>query len=104
MNKFEKIEIPSQIPNTKTFGIYKNGDLAWYEILPCDGYVLHNKSRDYEEIAPDSFDKKKVLGYGETPSSCPLNYSFVPVVVYDENGETYVGFGEYELFAKPKNN
>lgn len=101
--EYKRIEItPSPVPNTKYFGIYKGDFLSRYEIVANEGYLLHNKARDYDEIDVETNERKTVLGYGETASSCPLDYDFSPVVVYDESGISYIGFGKFELFAKSK--
>jgi len=100
MAKFERIEIPSQIPNTKTIGIYKDGVLVWYEITPITGYVLHNNARDYTEIDENTGEHKKRLGYGVTPSSCPSNYDFTPVTITDEKGRAFTAYGKFELAAR----
>lgn len=73
------------IPNT-TMQIYTNGqgvDLAYY-ITPIEGYVIHDKARDFQAVDPDTFDPLfdengdpiMVQGFTTATASCGLNYDF----------------------------
>lgn len=89
--------IPSIIPNTTMIRGLVDGVHRNYRITPNEGYVLHNKFRDYEDA-----DGNAHLGYTKITISCAANYDFSPVTVTDEYGGTFIGYGVNEYAARPE--
>lgn len=77
-------DTPSLIENA-TMQIYSNntGDVA-YRITPVEGYVLHDKGRDFQAVDPDTYDPLfdengdpiMVQGFTGGTASCGINYDF----------------------------
>lgn len=63
------------IENT-TMQIYSNdsGDRAYY-ITPVDGYVLHDKARDWEDL-DENGNTIIVQGFTRGTATCSINYDF----------------------------
>ncbi|MBR1969587.1 MAG: hypothetical protein IKA17_04445 [Clostridia bacterium] len=71
-------DIETKIENTiMQERVNENGDVVNYTILPCDGYKLHEKSRD--EIATDEYGNetgKIIKGYTTGLVTTLANYDF----------------------------
>lgn len=83
------------IPNT-TIEIFMD---RVYRITPNEGYVLHNKSRDWTEGDP-MMGEEEVLyrGYSTVASTVPLSYDFDNTTEIDG----YTAYGSKEIFARPR--
>ena len=68
--------IPSNIENTTMKKAYDNGNFVSYRITPIEGYVLHDKARDYTDMNPDTMEETFKLGYTTATASCGANYDF----------------------------
>lgn len=88
---YESIE--TKIPNTtmvkgiNELGVHKN-----YRITPNEGYVLHDKDGEYEDL-----DGIYIYLFSSGMCSCGANYDF-------DNTTTvlgYTAYGEREFFAMP---
>lgn len=65
--------IPSPVSNAEVKQRYKDGILHGYNIKPMDGYVMHDKFMDSEDI--DTGDL--TLGYRTAEASVWSDYDFV---------------------------
>ena len=94
--------VPTLIPNTTMQKGLLNGEHKIYNIYPNDGYVLHDKENDFVGNDPETGEEIKELWYASRMASCGANYDFSPVTVTDENGVTFVAYGEREFFVRSK--
>lgn len=95
--------IPSLIPNTSMKLTLRDGVPHMYGITPNEGYVLHDKSADHYEYDDDTGEVLYLvkMRYSTGRCSCLANYDFSPVVVTDENGNTFTAYGsQYEFFTR----
>ena len=67
---------PSLIEHTNMKKAYDNGNFVSYRIAPIEGYVLHDKARDYTDMNPDTMEETFKLGYTTATASCGANYDF----------------------------
>lgn len=97
---------PTSIPNTVMKTGYYNGVHKVYTITPIEGYVLHDKARDWQGDPVIGEENRVYRGFGTTVASCGPAYDFSPVEVQyiDANGITVTvtayGAGR-EFFAIP---
>lgn len=68
---------PSPIDNATVCKLLADGVHRQYEITPNDGYVLHDKGRDWTEIDPETEEEVLKLGFTAGDASCPATYDFV---------------------------
>jgi hypothetical protein len=47
-----------------------------YWIKPNEGYKLHEKIRDVEDVDPETGKPILILGFNESISTCSINYDF----------------------------
>lgn len=95
----------SPIPNTVMQKMYIGGVHKAYSIKPISGYMLHDNAMDVDVIDENTVEiLGKELGY--SPSSvdvtCGANYDFQNHIVTDENGNTFVAYGNRDFFAVPE--
>lgn len=90
------------IPNTTMRKLLKDGVHITYNIEPNEGYVLHDKGRDMNDLDPETMETIFKLGYTGGMASCGANYQFYPEIIATENGEQVIGYGSREFFAKLK--
>lgn len=96
--------IPTLIPNTTMQRRFIDGVHKQYVIAPVDGYVLHTKTADYEELDTETGmpTGRTIFCYASGSASCGANYDFTPLQVTDENGVTFTAYGaQREFFARP---
>lgn len=67
---------PALIANTTMRKLLSDGVHRVYDITPVDGYVLHDKARDWEEEDPETFEMVTKLGYTTGTASCAASYDF----------------------------
>lgn len=67
---------PSLIANTTMRKLLSDGVHLTYNITPIDGYVLHDKGRDWTDIDPETEEEIMYLGYTTGTASCAANYNF----------------------------
>lgn len=67
---------PTPIENTTVVKAFVNGAHRQYEITPNDGYVLHNKVRDWIQRNEETGEEILRCGYSSCMSSCPASYDF----------------------------
>ena len=79
--------------------ILRDGVLFCYEIKAVDGYILHDKVRDWYEFDPvTGMESEKVTrGYTRGSASCGANYDFTQTATIDG----YPAYGSREFFARP---
>lgn len=68
--------IPSLIPNTTMYKNLRDGVHTTYVIAAIDGYVLHDKNRDWTEEDPITMEETYKLGYTTGTTTCPASYDF----------------------------
>ena len=85
--------VKTLIPNTTMSKRVLNGVDKYYIIKPNEGYVLHDKAADQE-----TREGKLVCRYSSGSASCGINYDFTPVAVSDENGGSFIAYGEQRAF------
>lgn len=68
--------IPSLIENTTMYKKLRDGVHTTYAITAVDGYVLHDKGRDWTEINPETGEEVLKLGYTTGTATCAANYDF----------------------------
>lgn len=96
--------IPTLVPNTTMQKMILDGVHRSYVIAPIEGYVLHDKNRDWNDIDPVTGmpSEEPTLGYTTGTATCGANYDFTTVQVTDENGVTHTAYGaKREFFARP---
>ena len=104
MITYENLSI-SPIPNTVMQKMYIGGVHKAYSIKPILGYVLHDNTMDIE-IRDES--TMEVIGkeFGYSPSTvdvtCGASYDFAEHTITDENGNTFVAYGNRDFFAVPE--
>lgn len=68
---------PTLIENTTMQKYINNqGVFRTYHITPVNGYVLHDKARDYTNIDEETMEEVLVLGYTRGTATCAANYDF----------------------------
>jgi hypothetical protein len=69
--------IPSLIENTTMqMGINESGAHKTYRITPVPGYVIHDNTRDYTDLDPETMEEVEKLGFTRGTVSCAANYDF----------------------------
>lgn len=70
--------IPTLIENTTMQKRLLDGVHRTYRITPNEGYVLHDKERDWYELDPETgMESEEVtLGYTTGTATCAANYDF----------------------------
>lgn len=68
--------IPSLIENTVMQKMLKDGIHKTYVIGPTDGYVLHDASRDWIYIDPNTMEETLKLGYTTGTATVAASYDF----------------------------
>lgn len=70
--------VPSLIANTTMVKGISNGVHKTYEITPCEGYVLHDKNFDIEEVDPETLEPTGniILGFYAGMRSVRYDYDF----------------------------
>lgn len=65
------------ILNTKMKqGVDNKGTIRFFRISPNEGYKLHDKLRDWEEVNPETNETTLHKGYTEIIASCGADYDF----------------------------
>lgn len=64
------------IANTTMQKMLSDGVHTGYEITPNEGYVLHDKGRDWTEPNWETMEDELHLGYTRGSASCRVNYDF----------------------------
>lgn len=96
---FEKINSP--IPHTVAEQFVKeNGEKGFIKISPLEGYELHTKGLDYDEIDEEGKFVGHRRGYARGFATCSPKYDFSAHTVKDENGVEYVAYGDREFYTK----
>lgn len=94
--------VPSLIPHTTMRKRIKNGVATYYNIVPEEGYVLHDKGRDVEIEIEDNPEQIELhRGYTKMGTTCGINYSFDIGTLTLENGDFAISYGEQQYFAIP---
>lgn len=94
---------PTLIPNTTMRKKFIDGVHKVYTIEAVDGYVLHDKAADVEEINPDTLEPtgRIIFAYASGEKTCGANYDFTTLQVTDETGVTHTAYGaQREFFAR----
>lgn len=68
--------IPPIVENTVMKMKVNDGVDYVYSITAIDGYVLHDKRRDWTAINPDTLEETYMLGYASGTVTCPASYDF----------------------------
>ena len=71
--------IPSLIPNTTMYKNLRDGmQHTTYAIAPVEGYVLHDKNRDWYGFDPitGELNAEPTLGFTTGTTTCPADYDF----------------------------
>lgn len=68
--------IPTIIPNTTMQKMLLDGVHRSYVIAPIDGYVLHDKNRDWTDIDYDTMAETIILGFTTGTATCAASYDF----------------------------
>ena len=93
------------IPNTAMRKIIIDRAHKGYSIQPLNGFKLHDNAIDVDIIDEATLE---VTGkqFGYSPSSvdvtCGASYDFTAHTVMDENGNTFVAYGNRDFFAVPE--
>lgn len=87
------------IQNTTMEKMYINDVFRGYNVTPNEGYILHDKELDVEEIDPVTYEPTGAikLGYYPIARSIGASYDFDNTTVIDG----YTAYGEREFFARP---
>lgn len=95
---------PSLIPNTRMRKWILDGVHKTYHIYPLANYVLHDNTMDFADLDENTMEETWKFGY--SPSSvyvtCGANYDFSTHTVTDENGVSYIAYGNRDFFAIPE--
>ena len=86
------------IANATVTEKWRNGVFYGYAIAPNDGYILHDKVRDWEDIV--NFDTMETVlkrGYTTGDATCGASYDFAVTTTIDG----YTAYGDREFFARP---
>ena len=67
----------SPIENTIMLEKLRDGILYAYFITPVEGYVIHDKARDWQDLDPDTLEETNQLGYTRGTVSCSASYDFM---------------------------
>jgi hypothetical protein len=67
---------PTLIENTTMLLRVVDGNPLVYRITPVDGYVLHDKARDWTNIDPVTMEETYKQGFTRGTASCGANYDF----------------------------
>lgn len=67
---------PTLIENTSMQKSFRDGEHTAYIITPNEGYVLHDKGRDWTDFDPATGEEVVYLGYTGGSASCGANYDF----------------------------
>lgn len=67
---------PSPIDKATVVKVLVNNIQKQFEILPNEGYVLHNNVRDWIERNEETGEEILRCGYSTAMSSCPASYDF----------------------------
>lgn len=67
---------PTLIEDTTMQKLFIDGVHKTYRITPNDGYVLHDKNRDWTDVDPDTMEETLKLGYTTGTATCGANYDF----------------------------
>ena len=67
---------PSLIPNTTMVKVFFDGVHKKYRITPNEGYKLHVKGRDQDNVDPVTGERIFKLGYIGTTVSFDASYNF----------------------------
>lgn len=94
--------IPSLIPNTTMKKGYSDGVHTVYYLKAIDGYVLHDKARDWTDIDPVTMEETEYhRGYTRAEASCWHDYDFATSQIEIDSGEIVTAYGAREFFAIP---
>ena len=94
---FTEKQIKSLIENTTMIGCFKGDVLSSYRIKPNEGFVLHDKIRDVEELDErDTPTGEIIRGYTSIECGCGADYDFGNTKII----EGHTAYGEREFFAK----
>lgn len=89
------------IENTTIEEVKDNdGTLLVYEVIPNEGFLLHNNVNDYTELDTDTGKETLHFGFSSAPSTVPLDYDFDNTTEI----EGFTAYGSKEIFAVPNNN
>lgn len=80
---------PTLIPNTTMLKMLRDGVHKTYRITPNEGYVLHDKARDWDHTDDDGNITESFQGFTRVTASCPASYDFTPVTVNHTDGNGY---------------
>lgn len=97
------VEVTPIIPNTTMQQFVNANDVATaYKITPNEGYVMHNKGRDFNiyDDYGNVIDRKQ--GFTSAPTTCPISYDFTPFEMTCDNGQTVTAYGTKEYFVIPE--
>lgn len=103
--------VPTLVPNTTMEKTLSDGNAINIRIYPDDGYVLHLKRHDYEDIDPITGETVTTLRFCSGMKSVNINYDFSVKVqdtytYTDENGNEVTipieKIGAEEIFTLPK--
>lgn len=86
----------SLVANTTMNRMISNGIHNGYEIQAIDGYVLHDKRVDYENMDGDT-----VLSYKTGSTTVGVDYDFENVVAGVDCGVSVLKVGMFEFYAIP---
>lgn len=76
MSNTYEILTPSPIVNAIVKKVYSAGVFSCYTIEPCDGFALHDASRDCIDVSMESGESTLLLGYTMVLATCGANYDF----------------------------
>lgn len=86
------------IPNTI---ITMNNTRTQYYVTPNEGYVMHDKNYDTDEVDENYMPTGNIiLGYRPTTASIHINRDLSERTMLDENGNTVTAYTEREFFCK----
>ena len=85
------------IANTNMSKMISNGVHNGYEIQAINGYVLHDKRVDYEDL-----DGNTILSYKVGTTTVGISYDFDNVVQGVDCGVSVQKVGMYEFYAIPR--
>lgn len=93
---------PSLIPNTTMRKVLEDGVHKAYYLKAIDGYVLHDKARDWTDIDPVTMEETEYhRGYTRAEASCWNDYDFTTSQITIDDGTIVTAYGEREFFAIP---
>ena len=69
--------VTSPIENTTLRELLRDGVLDGWKIKAVDGYVLHDKGRDWPDEDPETGEETIKLGFTRGVATCGENYDFV---------------------------